>query len=139
MDAGQVDDVHAVDGGEVGRVIALKYLLGESYHLLNRQVEFAADSFEQRVHDVEVDHQHVSVDRTLRLQILVLPEECQQKVLQLLGHRLQVDLLLVQHCLVDLLFNVGLAVVELVGQLPNQRTDFLVLHELLKVLLAVPP
>lgn len=139
MDACQIHDVHPVDREEVSTVVSLEDLLGQGDHLLNRDVEFVADAFEEGVDDVEVDDQDVSVDCCLQLQVLVLPEESQQEVPQLLSDRFQVDFLLIEHCLIDPLLDVGFAIVEPSRKVADQGTHLFVLHELLRVVLLVFP
>lgn len=139
MYACKVDDVHPVDGGEICAVIALEDFLGEVDHLLDGDVEPAADAFEKGVNDMKVNDEDVSIDRGLHLQTLVFREEGQQEIPQLLGYRLQIDLLLVQDGLVDLLLDVAFAVVEFRRQLVYQGAHLLVLDELFGVALSVPP
>ena len=46
MDSCQVDDIHAINGGELWAVIGLETFFGDCDYLLNWDIEFAADSFE---------------------------------------------------------------------------------------------
>lgn len=130
MDARQVYDVHAVDRRELSAVVPLEYLLRQVDHLLHRNVEAAADSFEEDVGDVEVDDEYVPVEGGLDLQIFIFGEEGQEEVPQLLDDRLEINLLLVKDGLVDSLFDEGLALCELVEELADQRTHLLILHVL---------
>lgn len=139
MDASQVDDVHAIHRGELGNVVALEDLFGQGYHLLERDVEATAESFEEQVGDVEVHHQHISIQRGLSLKVLVLGEEGQEEIAQLLSDRLEVDLLLAHHSLIDALLDKRLAFSELLEELTDEGTGFLVANVLLRVLLAVSP
>ena len=56
MDAGEVHYVHAIDGGEVGGVVALEDLLGEVDHVGVGQVEAVADTLEESIDYVVVDY-----------------------------------------------------------------------------------
>lgn len=120
-------------------MVALEDLLGECDHVLDLNVEAVADAFEEDVGDVEVDDEDVTVEGGFDLEVLVLGEEGEEEVAQLLSDRLEVDLLLVEHGLVDLLLDQRLALRELVEQLADQRAHLLVLHVLLRVLVVVAP
>lgn len=61
MDACEIDDIHAVDGGEFGIVVAFEYLLCERDHFLDWDIEAIADAFEENVGDVKVHHQYVPI------------------------------------------------------------------------------
>ena len=88
---------------------------------------------------MEVNHQHVAVQRGLGLQAFVLSEEGQQEISQFLCDWLQVNLLLVYHRLVDSLLEQRLAFAEFFEKLSNERTSLFVTHVLLGILLAVAP
>jgi len=46
MDSCQVDDIHAINGGELWAVIGLETFFGDCDYLLHWDVESATDSFE---------------------------------------------------------------------------------------------
>jgi hypothetical protein len=139
VDACQTDQVHAVDGSEVVGVVCLKHLLSECDHFRVGDVEATADPFEQCDGDVEVDHQHIAIQRGLHLQWFVLPEEGKQELTQFLSEGFQVYLLFVGDSLVDLLLDECLALEEAFLELSDEGTLLFILDFLFGVLLFVTP
>ena len=139
VDSCKVNDVHAVHWGKLSYMVTLENLLGQRDHFMQGDVEAVTQSFEQQVGDVEVHHKHVAVKWCLSLQTFVLSEEGQQEISQFLGDWLEVDLLFVDHCLVDSLLNQCLALAELFKQLSYEWAGLLVANIFFTIFLTVAP
>ena len=80
VDACQVDDIHPVDRRKIGAMVPLETFFGDWDHFLHWDVESAANSLEQTIDDVVINHKYVSVDANLNLQVFVFAEKNHKEI-----------------------------------------------------------
>ena len=62
-----MNHIHSIDRRKIRTVISFETLFRYCDHLLNWNVKFAAELFEESVYDVIVNNKHISIDADLNL------------------------------------------------------------------------